>query len=86
MTQLTSSAGVGILLEASLSFLGLGVQPPQASWGVMVSEAMQYVYTYPTLVVAPGCVLVVAVLGFNLLGDGLDGILQEGGEGDGDGR
>ncbi|MBM6999689.1 ABC transporter permease [bacterium] len=86
VTQLTSSAGVGILLEASLSFLGLGVQPPQASWGVMVSEAMQYVYTYPTLVVAPGCVLVVAVLGFNLLGDGLDGILQEGGEGDGDKR
>lgn len=79
LTQLTSSVGVAILLEASLSFLGLGIQPPQPSWGVMISEAMQYVFTYPTQVVAPGVALLVTVLGFNLFGDGLGDRLVGGG-------
>ncbi len=79
VTQLTSSVGTAILLEASLSFLGLGVQPPGASWGTMISEAMQYVLVHPGLVVAPSVALVLCVLGFNLLGDGLNDRLVEGG-------
>lgn len=80
LTQLTSCVGIGILLESSLSFLGLGVQPPQPSWGVMISEALQYVFTYPGLIVAPGITLACAVLGFNLLGDGLNDALVVGRE------
>ena len=71
-TQFTASAGSAMLLEAALSFLGLGVQPPMASWGYMLSEAFAYVLVYPGLAVAPGLALMVAVLGFNLLGDGLN--------------
>ena len=80
LTQLSSSMGAAMLLEASLSFLGLGVQPPQSSWGLMASEAMSYVYTYPWQVLPAGLVLVLAVLGFNLLGDGLsDRLARKGG-------
>ncbi len=75
VTQFTSSAGSAMLLEAALSFLGLGVQPPTASWGYMLSEAFTYVLTYPGLAVAPGVALMVCVLGFNLLGDGLNDLL-----------
>lgn len=72
VTQFSSSIGGAILTESSLSFLGLGIQPPSASWGMMLSEARQYVLTYPFIAVAPGVVLLIAVLGFNLLGDGLN--------------
>lgn len=71
-TQFTSSVAGAMLLEASLSFLGLGVQPPATSWGLMLNEALQYVLTYPCLAVAPGAALLVAALGFSLLGDGLN--------------
>lgn len=79
VTQLSSCVGTAMLLEASLSFLGLGVQPPEASWGVMLSEAMQYAVSYPGVALAPGCALMLAVLGFNLLGDALNDALTEGG-------
>lgn len=72
VTQLSSAIGSAILTESSLSFLGLGIQPPNASWGMMLSEARQYVLTYPYIAIAPGAVLLVAVLGFNLVGDGLN--------------
>lgn len=72
VTQLTASVGTAMLLEASLSFLGLGVQPPAASWGYMLSEALPYIFGHPGLAVAPGVVLMVVVLGFNLLGDALN--------------
>lgn len=72
LTQFTASAGAAMLLESSLSFLGLGVQPPTASWGMMLNESLQYVLSYPSIAVAPGAALLVAVLGFNLLGDGLN--------------
>ncbi len=75
VTQLTASAGSAMLLEAALSFLGLGVQPPTASWGYMLSEAFPYVLTYPGVAVAPGLALLVCALGFNLLGDGLNDLL-----------
>jgi peptide/nickel transport system permease protein len=60
-----------ILTEAALSFLGLGAQPPTPEWGAMLSEAQDYLVTAPYMAFFPGAALVVAVLGFNLLGDGL---------------
>jgi len=60
-----------ILLEAALSFLGLGVQPPTPSWGLMVSEGKQMMLFEPWLVLIPGAVLFALVLAINLLGDGL---------------
>lgn len=72
LTQLSARIGSAMLLEAALSFLGLGVQPPMASWGYMMSEALPYVMGHPGLAVAPGFALMVAALGFNLLGDGLN--------------
>ncbi|MCA1298752.1 ABC transporter permease [Stappia indica] len=60
-----------ILLEAALSFLGLGVQPPTPSWGLMVSEGKQMMLFEPWLVAIPGITLFVLVLAINLLGDGL---------------
>ncbi|MPZ11929.1 MAG: ABC transporter permease subunit, partial [Kiloniellaceae bacterium] len=60
-----------ILLEATLSFLGLGVQPPTPSWGLMVSEGKQMMLFEPWLVAIPGIALFALVLAINLLGDGL---------------
>jgi peptide/nickel transport system permease protein len=60
-----------ILLEAALSFLGLGVQPPLPSWGLMIAEGRNYVFFTPWVITVPGIALVVLVLGINLLGDGL---------------
>ena len=60
-----------IMYEASLSFLGLGVQPPEASWGEMISTARSYLRTNPTYSIFPGIALVLTVLAFNLVGDAL---------------
>jgi ABC-type dipeptide/oligopeptide/nickel transport system permease subunit len=60
-----------ILVEAALSFLGLGVQPPTASWGLMVATGRDFLLTAPHITTIPGLAIMVAVLGFNLLGDGL---------------
>lgn len=80
LTQLTARIGSAMLLEASLSFLGLGVQPPVVSWGYMLSEALPYVTSHPGLAVAPGVMLMAAALGFNLVGDALnDRLLSRGG-------
>ena len=72
-TLVQASLGVGfaIAAEASLSFLGLGVQPPAPTWGSMIQTGFQYLEVAPWLVVAPGTMIFVAVLGFNLLGDGI---------------
>ncbi|WP_156290676.1 ABC transporter permease [Oceanobacillus salinisoli] len=72
ITQFSASIGNAILIESSLSFLGLGVQPPDASWGLMLSESRQYTLTYPFLSVPPGIILVITVLGFNLIGDAVN--------------
>ena len=74
VTLFTSSIGSAILLESSLSFLGLGIQPPSASLGMMLSEARSYVLTYPYQAIPSGVVLLVIVLGFNLLGDGISDV------------
>lgn len=60
-----------VIAEAGLSFLGLGVQPPQASWGSMIREGVRYLLVAPHLVLVPGITLCLVVLGANLLGDAL---------------
>lgn len=65
-----------ILLEASLSFLGLGVQPPTPSWGGMLSAARDQLFSAPWISIFPGMAIFITVLGLNLLGDGLRDILD----------
>ena len=67
----TLEASLAILLEAVLSFLGLGVPPPLPSWGLMIAEGRDYMFFSPWLITIPGLALMVLVLGINLLGDGL---------------
>ncbi|WP_410014484.1 ABC transporter permease [Sodalis sp. C49] len=71
ITQLASAAGHAILLEASLSFIGLGIKPPAASWGTMLSSSRDYLATAPLYAVVPGLLLLVLVLALNQLGDAL---------------
>lgn len=75
ITQFSSAVGSAVMIETSLSFLGLGIQPPNASWGLMLSEARQFFLQYPYLAVAPGIAIIITVLGFNLIGDGLNDLL-----------
>ena len=67
----TMSVGGAILAEAALSFLGMGVQPPDPSWGLMLSEARKTMMTRWWLLVFPGIAILTTVLSFVLLGDGL---------------
>jgi ABC-type dipeptide/oligopeptide/nickel transport system permease subunit len=69
--QATLGMGGAILSEASLSFLGLGVQPPTPSWGTMLSYGKAHLLDAPHLTLFPGLAIAVLVLGFNFLGDGL---------------
>jgi peptide/nickel transport system permease protein len=69
--QCTLSIAGAILAESSLSFLGLGVQPPTPSWGEMLNVARGYLRDAPWTAIAPGVLIFIAVLAFNLLGDGL---------------
>jgi ABC-type dipeptide/oligopeptide/nickel transport system permease subunit len=65
-----------ILLEAGLGYLGIGVPPPAPSWGSMISEGQPYFITFPHLVIVPGVAIVLTVLAFNLLGQGLQEIVD----------
>lgn len=76
ITLFTACIGSAIMIETSLSFLGLGIQPPNASWGLMLNEARQHFLQYPYLAMAPGIAIALSVLGFNLLGDGLNDALS----------
>lgn len=67
----TLSVATAILSESGLSFLGMGTQPPQASWGYMLSDAQSYIYSRPQLGVYPGLLIVLSVLSVNFVGDGL---------------
>ena len=67
----TFELGVAILAEASLSFLGVGIQPPNPSWGLMIAEGKEVMFFRPWLVVLPGICLFLLVVGANLVGDGL---------------
>jgi len=71
IVQAAVTAGFALLAEASLSFLGLGVQAPDASWGVMLSRAFSQVYSAGWLLWIPGGAIAITVLAFNLIGDGL---------------
>lgn len=68
---MSQSIGATILSEASLSYLGAGIMPPTASWGKMVSEGYQYLTTSPLFALLPGVAVILLVLSFNILGDGL---------------
>lgn len=70
------SVGFNIILEAGLSYLGIGIQQPVPSWGNMINEGLQNYQFAPWMMWAPGIALVIAVLGFNLLGDGLRDVLD----------
>jgi ABC-type dipeptide/oligopeptide/nickel transport system permease subunit len=63
--------GMTILAEASLSFLGIGIEAPTASWGAMVNTGYQYILTVPMMSFAPGVAIMLVVFGFNMVGDGL---------------
>ncbi len=67
----TLGIATNVLFEAALSFLGVGVQPPTPSWGGMINEGQSYYRSAPWLVFFPGLAIMLTVLGFNLLGDGL---------------
>ena len=68
--------GTMILVFSGLGFLGLGAQPPQPEWGAMLNEARSYMFTAPHLLIAPGAAVFLAVLGFNLFGEGLRETMQ----------
>jgi ABC-type dipeptide/oligopeptide/nickel transport system permease subunit len=72
----TTYFATAIVVEASLSFLGLGVPPPAASWGVMLNDGRKYMEAYPFVVFFPGAAISLTVLGFNMLGDGIRDILD----------
>jgi peptide/nickel transport system permease protein len=83
IVQASLSAGFALLAEAGLSFLGLGVQPPRASWGSMLAESAAVINREWTLMLAPGLCIIVITLAFNILGDGLrDSIGRETRRGD----
>ena len=68
---LTLTIASAIVIEAALSFLGVGVKPPLPSWGIMIAEGRSHIFFRPWLVMIPGVALFVLVLSINLLGDGL---------------
>ena len=72
----TLNVPAAILSESSLSFLGIGAQPPAASWGLMVNQSKQFLFTQPWLALAPCVAIMVVVLAFNFLGDGLRDVLD----------
>lgn len=76
IVQATIRFAVAILAEAALSYLGLGTQPPQPSWGRMLAEAQTLMFDAPLLAVWPGLAIALSVLGLNLLGDGLRDVLD----------
>jgi ABC-type dipeptide/oligopeptide/nickel transport system permease subunit len=76
IVQATISFPLAILAEAALSYLGLGTQPPHPSWGLMLREAQNFLQLSPWYAVFPGAAIALAVLGFNLMGDGLRDLLD----------
>ena len=71
IVQATFNLSTAIMIEAALSFLGLGTQPPDPAWGLMLNESRSFMEVSPSMAIFPGTAIMLAVLGFNLLGDGL---------------
>ncbi len=67
----TFGVASAILIESSLSFLGIGAQPPTPSWGTMLSNGRDYIWTAPWIMIYPGIAIVMTILGLNLMGDGI---------------
>ena len=76
LVQVTIQFALAIVAEAGLSYVGLGTQPPMPSWGKMLNDAQTFIYQAPWLAIFPGLAITFAVLGLNLLGDGLRDILD----------
>jgi len=62
---------INMLTESALSFLSIGVQPPDASWGTIIQDGQDLIYTRPMVAIAPGIAIVLSVLALNILGDGV---------------
>ena len=71
LVNVTFGVGTAILMESALSFIGLGIQPPSASWGNMLTNAQSYLYSSPWLAVYPGLLILITVVSVNVLGDAL---------------
>lgn len=76
IVSMSASLGGAMLAEASLAYLGLGIQPPGASWGKMISDAQVTWRQHPHLILMPGLVLSIIVFAANMLGDGLNDALN----------
>ena len=76
LVQSTALLGYALVDEAALGFLGLGVQPPDASWGQMINAGRQFIFSAPWLTIMPGLVVIIAVFAINLTGDGLRDVLD----------
>ena len=76
IVQAALGVGFAMITESSVSFIGLGAQPPTATWGSMVQVGFQYLETAPWMALAPAALIFLAVLGFNMLGEGLRGALD----------
>ena len=76
LAQATLGVGIAILEAAGLSFLGLGTQPPTPEWGAMIAQGRGAIFAAPHVMLFPGLALVITILGFNLLGDGLQDLLD----------
>jgi peptide/nickel transport system permease protein len=71
LVMMTIGLGATILAEAGLSFLGMGINPPEAAWGSMINDGYRFLLTNPLLSIAPGVAIMLVVFGFNMVGDGL---------------
>lgn len=71
LVQTTLRLAMAILTASGLSFLGLGPQPPTPEWGAMLSAGRNFIHNSPQLIIIPGLAILMATIGFNLLGDGL---------------
>ena len=78
LVNVTFGVGTAILMESALSFIGLGIQPPAASWGNMLTNAQAYLYASPWLAVYPGLLILVTVVAVNMLGDALRDVTEPG--------
>lgn len=66
----------GLIVSATLSYIGLGVQPPLPEWGAMLADARSYVRQYPYLMLCPGVFIMIVVMSFNLIGDAVRDVLD----------